>query len=67
MIKGKMSRIHSVVNVDDAKKFYDNHELKTLGEGMQDMVAYWDDKERLRIMTLEQFGRERNWDIPEDE
>lgn len=67
MIKGKMSRIHSVVNVDDAKKFYDNHELMTLGEGMQDMVAYWDDKERLRITTLEQFCRERNWDIPEDE
>ena len=67
MIKGKMSRIHSVVNVDDAKKFYDNHELMTLGEGMQDMVAYRDDKERLRITTLEQFCRERNWDIPEDE
>lgn len=67
MIKGKMSRIHSVVNVDDAKKFYDNHELKTLGEGMQDMVAYRDDKERLRITTLEQFCRERNWDFPEGE
>lgn len=67
MIKGKMSRIHSVVNVDDAQKFYDNHELMTLGEGMQDMVAYRDDKERLRITTLEQFCRERNWDIPEDE
>lgn len=67
MIKGKMSRIHSVVNVDDAKKFYDNHELMTLGEGMQDMVAYRDDKERLRITTLEQFCRERNWDFPEGE
>lgn len=67
MIKGKMSRIHSVVNVDDVKKFYDNHELMTLGEGMQDMVAYRDDKERLRITTLEQFCRERNWDIPEGE
>ena len=67
MIKGKMSRIHSVVNVDDAKKFYENHELMTLGGGMQDMVAYRDDKERLRITTLEQFCRERNWDIPEDE
>lgn len=67
MIKGKMSRIHSVVNVDDAKKFYENHELKTLGEGMQDMVAYRDDKERLRITTLEQFCRERNWDFPEGE
>ena len=73
MIKGKMSRIHSVVNVDDAKKFYDNHELMTLGEGMQDMVAYWDDstywddKERLRITTLDQLRIKRNWDIPEDE
>ena len=62
-----MCRIHSVVNVDDAKKFYDNRELMTLDAGMLDMVAYMDDKERLRIMTLEQFGRERNWDIPEDE
>lgn len=67
MIKGKMSRIHSVVNVDDAKKFYDNHELMTLGEGMQDMVAYRDDKERLRITTLDQLRIERNWDILEDE
>ena len=67
MIKGKMSRIHSVVNVDDAKNFYDNHELMTLGEGMQNMVAYWDDKERLRITTLDQLRIERNWDIPEDE
>ena len=67
MIKGKMSRIHSVVNVDDAKKFYDNHELMTMGEGMQDMVAYWDDKERLRITTLDQLRIERNWDILEDE
>ena len=68
-----MSRIHSVVNVDDAKKFYDNHELMTLGKGMQDMVAYWDDstywedKERLRITTLDQLRIKRNWDIPEDE
>lgn len=67
MIKGKKSRIHSVVNVDDAKKFYDNHELMTLGEGMQDMVAYRDDKERLRITTLDQLRIERNWDILEDE
>lgn len=67
MIKGKMSRIHSVVNVDDAKKFYDNHELMTMGEGMQDMVAYWDDKERLRITTLDQLRIERNWNILEDE
>lgn len=67
VIKGKMSRIHSVVNVDDAKKFYDNHELMTMGEGMQDMVAYWDDKERLRITTLDQLRIERNWDILEDE
>ena len=67
MIKGKMSRIHSVVNVDDAKKFYDNHELMTMGDGMQDMVAYWDDKERLRITTLDQLRIERNWDFPEGE
>lgn len=67
MIRGKMCRIHSVVNVDDAKKFYDNHELMTLGEGMQNTVAYWDDKERLRVKTLEQLCREQNWDIPENE
>jgi len=64
IIKGKMCRIHSVVNVDDAKRFYDNPALMTLGEGMQDMVAYWDDKKRLRVKTLEQLCTERGWDIP---
>ena len=32
-----------------------------------DDSTYWDDKERLRITTLDQLRIKRNWDIPEDE